>query len=145
VRAAQEKWENAAFALVDELSAGDDGKKGRGRGRSTTYPSPAALTAASEAHAAAVARAWWRLGDDLMVRYADGFVSPSMDVDESGAAGDAPPGEAVGYPAWWLDASGWRDGPPPPPPPRKAPPNDDGGSGWNVDRRRRGGRRVVRA
>ena len=153
VRAAQEKWESAGFALVDELSAGSGGAAGGDGETSTTYASPAALTAASEAHAAAVARAWWRLGDDLMVRCADGCVSPSMD-DESGA-GDALPGTAVGYPAWWLNASGWKDGPPPPPPPRKVP-NGGGGEAagvtrgrvegrWNVDRRRRGGRRVVRA
>ena len=59
-----------------------------------------------EAHLDNVRAAWWRLGDVIMANYADGFVSTR----ETGAS--------VGYPAWWLEAAGWREGPEPIPPPK---------------------------
>lgn len=43
-----------------------------------------------------VVAAWWKLADDLMFKYADGFVS-----DESRF------GKSVGYPKWWLDEVGY--------------------------------------
>lgn len=47
----------------------------------------------------------WSLSDELMFKYADGFVNELPD----GMS------QMVGYPAWWLEAVGFRDGPPPPP------------------------------
>ncbi|KAJ1495811.1 hypothetical protein T484DRAFT_1761354 [Baffinella frigidus] len=47
---------------------------------------------------------WWGLADSLMETYADGFIR-----------GEGVRGEGVGYPAWWLTAVGYANGPPPPP------------------------------
>ena len=51
----------------------------------------------------------WSLSDELMFKFADGFVNRAK----------APPNgeisKPVGYPAWWLEAVGYKDGPPPPP------------------------------
>jgi hypothetical protein len=45
----------------------------------------------------------WLLADELMFKYADGFVNSK---EES---------KQVGYPTWWLEKVGYEDGPPPPP------------------------------
>lgn len=48
-----------------------------------------------------------RLSDELVAKYADGWVAES---------------KAVGYPDWWLKAAGYQQGPPPPPtPPHHGP------------------------
>jgi len=47
----------------------------------------------------------WSLSDEMLFKYASGFVNES-------------PGgmsQMVGYPSWWLEAVGYADGPPPPP------------------------------
>lgn len=46
----------------------------------------------------------WSLSDELMFKYADGFVNEPGNMSQM-----------VGYPEWWLEAVGFRDGPPPPP------------------------------
>lgn len=48
----------------------------------------------------------WELSDQLLFKYASGFVN------EPNGDGMS---QMVGYPAWWLEAVGYRDGPPPPP------------------------------
>ena len=45
----------------------------------------------------------WLLADELIFKYADGFVNTK---EES---------KQVGYPTWWLEKVGYEDGPPPPP------------------------------
>jgi len=47
----------------------------------------------------------WSLSDEILFKYASGFVN------------EPPNGmsQMVGYPAWWLKAVGYADGPPPPP------------------------------
>jgi len=58
------------------------------------------------ANAAHVVETAWKLSDDLLFQFASGFYNdPSTNVM----------GETDGYPAWWLNAVGFRDGPPPPP------------------------------
>jgi dipeptidase len=47
----------------------------------------------------------WNLQDQLLFKYASGFVNEPPD----GMS------QMVGYPAWWLQAVGYADGPPPPP------------------------------
>jgi len=47
----------------------------------------------------------WSLSDEIMFKYASGFVNVSPD----GMS------QMVGYPAWWLEAVGYAEGPPPPP------------------------------
>ena len=67
------------------------------------------ITRLTEQHARLVTEHWWKLGDSLMAKYADGFVSAND--------GKSEPGLSVGYPDWWLEAVGYADGPPPPPDP----------------------------
>jgi len=55
-------------------------------------------------HAEYVAAAWWKLADILIFKFADGFVNDGV---------LTPP---TGYPAWWLKAVAYADGPPPVPP-----------------------------
>ena len=69
----------------------------------------AMITRLTEQHARLVTEHWWKLGDSLMAKYADGFVSAND--------GKSEPGLSVGYPDWWLEAVGYADGPPPPPDP----------------------------
>jgi dipeptidase len=47
----------------------------------------------------------WSLSDEILFKYASGFVN------EPGGAMS----QMVGYPAWWLEAVGYPNGPPPPP------------------------------
>lgn len=56
------------------------------------------------AHAEKANEAWWRLSDVLMFKYADGWVN---ELPKSA--------DSTGYPAWWLHAVGYADGPPPVP------------------------------
>lgn len=46
----------------------------------------------------------WSLSDELLFKYASGFVNTPDDMSQM-----------VGYPAWWLQAVGYEQGPPPPP------------------------------
>jgi dipeptidase len=46
----------------------------------------------------------WSLSDELMFKYADGFVNEPGKMSQM-----------VGYPSWWLEAVGFSEGPPPPP------------------------------
>jgi dipeptidase len=46
----------------------------------------------------------WSLSDELMFKYADGFVNQPGHMSQM-----------VGYPEWWLEVVGFSDGPPPPP------------------------------
>ena len=100
IRTAQAKWEHEGAQLV----AAVDAKLG---GRAAVSPDELDVALGMfEAHLDNVRAAWWRLGDVIMANYADGFVSTR----ETGAS--------VGYPAWWLEAAGWREGPEPIPPPK---------------------------
>jgi dipeptidase len=53
-------------------------------------------------NAAAIVESLWSLSDEIMFKYASGFVN---DVDDGGMS------QMVGYPAWWLEAVGYREGP----------------------------------
>eukprot|EP00287_Rhodomonas_sp_CCMP768_P014540 CAMPEP_0196758138 /NCGR_PEP_ID=MMETSP1091-20130531/104028_1 /TAXON_ID=302021 /ORGANISM="Rhodomonas sp., Strain CCMP768" /LENGTH=673 /DNA_ID=CAMNT_0042106941 /DNA_START=15 /DNA_END=2036 /DNA_ORIENTATION=- len=55
------------------------------------------LTRALTDNAEDVVRRWWALADHLMEKYADGNVL----------------GASVGYPAWWLEQVGYKNGPQP--------------------------------
>eukprot|EP00640_Fibrocapsa_japonica_P007536 CAMPEP_0113938990 /NCGR_PEP_ID=MMETSP1339-20121228/5391_1 /TAXON_ID=94617 /ORGANISM="Fibrocapsa japonica" /LENGTH=145 /DNA_ID=CAMNT_0000942353 /DNA_START=88 /DNA_END=525 /DNA_ORIENTATION=+ /assembly_acc=CAM_ASM_000762 len=66
----------------------------------------AAVERAILENAAGVVESLWLLSDEIMFKYASGFVN---DPDGSGIS------QMVGYPAWWLEAVGYEDGPPPPP------------------------------
>ena len=80
-------------------------------------------------NADSVVKSLWSLSDELVFRYADGF----RNFRESSEERDGPTFEILGYPEWWLDAVGFRNGPPPPPtkpkccnPPKKNPKEEQG-------------------
>ena len=58
-------------------------------------------------NAAKIVDSLWLLSDEIMYKYASGFVN-----DDIGHGGMS---QMVGYPAWWLKAVNYQDGPPPPP------------------------------
>ena len=56
-------------------------------------------------NAAKIVNSLWSLSDEIMFKYASGFVNELPD----GMS------QMVGYPEWWLKAVGYEHGPPPPP------------------------------
>ena len=58
-------------------------------------------------NAAKIVDSLWLLSDEIMFKYASGFVN-----DDIGHGGMS---QMVGYPAWWLKAVNYQNGPPPPP------------------------------
>lgn len=86
VRALQDQMEQAGALLVAQLDA-----------RKVTQ---AELNAAYAKHATAVVEAFWKLAPTILQKYSDGWL------EDSGSPG---------YPDWWLNAVGYKNGPPPPP------------------------------
>jgi dipeptidase len=86
-------------------------------------------------NADSIVKSLWSLSDELIFKYADGFRNfAESKIDEHGGKSS----EVLGYPAWWLEAVGYSDGPPPPPtkpkccnPPKGAPENSIRGSNDN--------------
>ncbi|KAL3944166.1 MAG: hypothetical protein SGBAC_001775 [Bacillariaceae sp.] len=58
-------------------------------------------------NAAGIVSSLWQLSDEIMFKYASGFVNED---DSHGGLS-----QMVGYPEWWLEAVGFKEGPPPPP------------------------------
>eukprot|EP00936_MAST-01D_sp_MAST-1D-sp1_P001849 g1849.t1 len=52
------------------------------------------------AHTSRVLRAWWQLADMLMVKHADGYMTTDDNI-----------GQPQGYPAWFLNITGFHNGP----------------------------------
>ena len=53
----------------------------------------------------------WSLSDEILFKYASGFVNEASSDNNN----NNKMSQIVGYPAWWLKAVGYTDGPPPPP------------------------------
>jgi len=70
-----------------------------------TNEGAAALEQALLENAEKIMSSLWELSDRIVFKYASGFVNELPDKMS----------QQVGYPAWWLDAVGYSDGPPPPP------------------------------
>jgi dipeptidase len=91
----QKKLEQASVAMVQRMEA--------------QYSQTQNFTAVEQAfldNAASIVSSLWSLSDGIVFKYASGFVN------------EPPPNgmsQMVGYPAWWLQAVGYQDGPPPPP------------------------------
>ena len=64
----------------------------------------AAVETAYLQNVATVVDRLWSLSDELLFKYASGFVNTDDEMSQM-----------VGYPAWWLQAVGYSQGPPPPP------------------------------
>jgi dipeptidase len=92
----QDALESASVALVEAMEA--------------EYQATNDFEAVERAYlgnAEAVVSSLWSLSDELMFKYADGFVNEKPDNMS----------QMVGYPLWWLqhEAVGYTSGPPPPP------------------------------
>merc|ERR1712156_403393 len=94
IREAQEEWEGKGVALVADATA-----------RFINDHDQQALEEAVLSHAAAARAAWNQLAEDLMAKYANGYLN-------------TPGGQfqALGYPRAWLHEIGYqKHGPPDPP------------------------------
>jgi len=102
----QDLLEGASVELVAAI---------REQSRKTT--AAAGLVAAEDAlarNADSVVASLWSLSDELVFRYADGFLNfRESEVNDSDGGGEIT--RVLGYPAWWLEEVGYKDGPPPPP------------------------------
>lgn len=86
----QKQLESESIALVESLQQEDGASS---------------IERALLENAAKIVDALWALQDQMLFKYASGFVNEPPD----GMS------QMVGYPAWWLQAVGYADGPPPPP------------------------------
>jgi len=91
VKALQQQYEKEAQKMVDSLIQ---------RYISKQIPF-SKVTDEMTKFAQSVVRRWWQLADELIFKYADGFIN------EPGNIGQSP-----GYPAWWLSAVDYQNGPP---------------------------------
>lgn len=94
VQARQNQLESESVRLIDELEE-----------RFLSEDDWDAVEGAILFNAAKIVEKLWLLSDEIMFKYASGFVN------------EAPDGlsQMVGYPSWWLQKVGYSDGPPPPP------------------------------
>lgn len=90
---AQEDLETSSVALMTKMLEGDT-------------INMEIIEAALVENADRVTATLWQLSDQLIFKYASGFVN---EVKPNGLS------QMVGYPAWWLQAVGYQNGPPPPP------------------------------
>ena len=58
------------------------------------------LTNYSNQNAAAVLKDWWKLSEDLYIKYNDGYINTKKNIAQS-----------VFYPAWWLQQVEFENGP----------------------------------
>jgi len=93
IRASSKAWEARGAALVEQIVQAV-----------TRSPSGASrIKPLLDAHSAEVLAATWKLADDLMVKYADGYLTlPQKD----GSTVSKP----LGYPTQWLEAVGFTEG-----------------------------------
>ena len=94
VTARQNELEGASVAMVESMEK-----------FFTARQDMVAVEEAYFANVDKVVASLWSLSDELLFKYASGFVNEPPD----GMS------QMVGYPEWWLQAVGFQDGPPPPP------------------------------
>ena len=89
-------FEARAFGKQKELErqANDLWKKGDQKGARKL------LTGYSAENTSAVLREWWKLSEDLYIKYNDGYLNTKAGI-----------AKAVFYPAWWLKQVGYENGP----------------------------------
>lgn len=101
----QNKLESASIQMVQSMNEYCQETNSK-RTYDTNKILPSHVEEVYRRNADQIVEALWKLSDDLLFKYASGFVN------------EAPPGEMsqmVGYPQWWLEAVGYEQGPPPPP------------------------------
>ncbi|MBT8224741.1 MAG: dipeptidase [Dactylosporangium sp.] len=93
IRPRQERYEREQLATVARW---DEACRGM-----TAADARAYLAKACEENATELLRRWWELADTLVAKYSSGFVNPTDRADA----------RTIGYPAPWLLAVGYPDGP----------------------------------
>lgn len=93
VTARQDELESASIAMVSRMEE-----------HFSIHHDMAAVEEAYLANVDKVVTALWSLSDELMFKYASGFINEQGNMSQM-----------VGYPKWWLEAVGYTEGPPPPP------------------------------
>ncbi len=96
IQAVRDRFEARAFGnqreLEDQaLSLWKKGERNASRRLLTEY---------SDEYAADVLREWWKLSEQLYIKYNDGYLNTKAGI-----------AQAVFYPAWWLKRVGYEDGP----------------------------------
>ena len=96
IHAVRDKYESAAFhkqpSLEKEaLALWNSGKRQEARELLTQY---------SQDNAQALLKDWWKLSEDLYLKYNDGYIN-----DQKSLA------QPVFYPSWWLQKVGYENGP----------------------------------
>ena len=94
IRALQKKIEDDEFALQPKVE-----KKALELYKKDPKLAKEYLTKYSIKNGNDVVKKWWKLGDTLIAKYDDGFVNKPKEA------------ENVGYPMWWLDEVGYKNGP----------------------------------
>lgn len=103
IEAVQNDLETKSVALVSQLVELLSFEQQTGK----SLLSKSAVAAALEENAKTIVAALWKLSDALLFKYASGFVN---EIPPNGEMS-----QMVGYPAWWLQAVDYQNGPPPPP------------------------------
>jgi dipeptidase len=92
IKARQAQLEQASIAMVTKMDASYKRDQDMGK-----------VESEYRKNIDSVVSSLWSLSDEIMFKYASGFVNePNMS-------------QMVGYPAWWLKAVKYSEGPPPPP------------------------------
>ncbi|MBN1829151.1 MAG: C69 family dipeptidase, partial [Deltaproteobacteria bacterium] len=96
IQAVRDRFEASAFGKQQELedqalSLWKNGEKNAARRLLTEY---------ADELAADVLREWWKLSEQLYLKYNDGYLNTKAGI-----------AQAVFYPAWWLKLVGYEDGP----------------------------------
>jgi hypothetical protein len=96
IRAEQNRFESRAFGSQQGVEAKavnllEDGKKEKAKALLSQY---------TKGNADEIFEAWWDLSTHLYVKYNDGYINTEDQI-----------AQPVFYPAWWLKAVGYEDGP----------------------------------
>jgi len=96
IGAIQKRFENSAFDRQREIEANALALWNKGNQKSARQM----LTSYSDQNAAAVLKDWWKLSEDLYIKYNDGYINTKENI-----------AQPVFYPAWWLQQVGFEKGP----------------------------------
>ena len=96
IHAIRDRFEDGAFGKQREVEAKALALLRQGDERGARR----LLTDYSDKNALAVLDAWWKLSEDLYIRYNDGYLNTTAGI-----------AQAVFYPAWWLRQVGYENGP----------------------------------
>jgi dipeptidase len=96
IRSVRDQFENRAFGVQPELEARALAMWTKGNQRGARQ----LLTRYANDNAAAVLNEWWKLSEDLYLKYNDGYLNTRAGI-----------AQAVFYPAWWLKQVDYENGP----------------------------------